>query len=239
MFKGRDGLLRLRAAEVVGGRDRGTGVVPLPITVAVPVVNSMRVPAARGDFCFCFSFRGRGVEAAAQEFFGSGQSMMGLEAVDIPLHHVHQETDGGAAVVSLFADQGGEVLVECVLRQAQDERGNRREVPAFAGTTGWGRVGGNEGVGRGPAKVEEFTGSVETMAGLGIFQATLHEVDEEADNEPAVVGLLPDDVGEGLRRNGSFDKLRMSGKWACYEHIFYFRDGGGGCQGGFDRLRKS
>lgn len=72
------------------------------------------------------------------------------------------------------------------------------------------------------------------MAGPGRCQIALHEVDEEADNEPAVVGLLADDVGEGLsfdrlrmsglldrvRDGESFDKLRTSGLRSCYEHLF-------------------
>ena len=52
------------------------------------------------------------VKAAAEEFFGRGQAVVGLEVGDCALHDVHQETDCGAAVVGLFADEGGEVLVQ-------------------------------------------------------------------------------------------------------------------------------
>ena len=36
----------------------------------------------------------------------------GLKSGRCALHDVHQETDCGAAVVGLFADEGGEVLVQ-------------------------------------------------------------------------------------------------------------------------------
>ena len=59
-------------------------------------------------------------------------------------------------------------------------------------------MGSDENAGLGTAETEELPGGVEAMAGLGILQAALHKVDEKADDEPAVVGLLTDDVGEGL-----------------------------------------
>ena len=49
------------------------------------------------------------------------------------------------------------------------------------------------------AEVEELTGGVELVAGLGVFELALHDVDQEADYQAAVVGLLADDVGEGGR----------------------------------------
>ena len=44
--------------------------------------------------------------------------------------------------------------------------------------------------------LSELAGGVEAVAGLGVFDLE-HDVDEEADYLPAVVGLLADDVGEG------------------------------------------
>ena len=41
-----------------------------------------------------------------------------------------------------------------------------------------------------------MAGGVEAVAGFSSFQGALHEVDEETDDELAVVGLLADDVGE-------------------------------------------
>ena len=63
------------------------------------------------------------------------------------------------------------------------------------------------------AEVEELAGGVEPVAGLGVIDLALHDVDEETDYEPAVVGLLADDVGEG---NGDFFGLLF-----CGEHMFY------------------
>ena len=139
--------------------------------------------------------------------------MVGLEVREISLHDVNQETNCGAAVVGFLANQGGEVLVKRDL--------GRCGVPTLARTTGWKSVAGDEGLGRRVAEVEELTGGVKAMAGPGTFQIALHEVDEKADDEPAVIGLLADDVGEGL----SFDRLRMSG---CL--------GRGGAGGPFDEL---
>jgi hypothetical protein len=185
--------LGLRAAQVIGGRSRRPGVVSLPIAAPIPVINAVGVPTDRVVVNFRLSLglslSGRGVKATAQEFFGGGQAVVGLKLLEIALHHVNQEADGGAAALGLLADEGREVLVEGVLGQ--------HEVPSFAGTTVGGRVGGDEGAGRGPAEVEELAGGVKAMAGLDVVGAALHEVDEEADDEPAVVGLLADDVGEG------------------------------------------
>ena len=58
-----------------------------------------------------------------------------------------------------------------------------------------------------------MAGGVEAVAGLGVIDLALHDVDEEADYVPAVVGLLADDVGEGL---GVFFGLVF-----CGEHMFY------------------
>ena len=56
------------------------------------------------------------------------------------------------------------------------------------------------------------------MAGFGVIDLALHDVDEEADYNPAIVGLLADDVGEGY---GDFFGLVFFG-----EHMFY----GNGCR---------
>ena len=63
------------------------------------------------------------------------------------------------------------------------------------------------------AEVEELPCGVEAVAGFGVIDLALHDVDEEADYEPAVVGLLADDVGEGY---GDFFGLVF-----CGEHMFY------------------
>ena len=85
-----DWLVCFRVAGVVW--DLAPGVVTLPIAVTVAVVNAVGVPVARTDLIFGFSFRGRGVETAMQEFPGGGQAMMGLEALEIALHDVHPES---------------------------------------------------------------------------------------------------------------------------------------------------
>ena len=48
---------------------------------------------------------------------------------------------------------------------------------------GWGGVcvGIDEGLALEEAQVEELTGGVEAVAGFGMFEAALHDVDEEAD----------------------------------------------------------
>ena len=48
------------------------------------------------------------------------------------------------------------------------------------------------------AEVEELPSGVEPVAGLGVIDLALHDVDEEPDYEPAIVGFLADDVGEDL-----------------------------------------
>ena len=177
------------------------GAVFLPVTVGVPgvwgrlggVFGRVEIVGAmfRGrDEIAGVILRGRGVEAAAQEFFGGGQPMVGFEVLEAALHHINQEADGGAAVASLFADKGSEVLVK--------RGGSRLKGRGRGGLPlGRGGIGGDEGVGREETEVEELTGGIKAMARFGIFQAALHEVDEEADDEPAVVGLFADDVSEG------------------------------------------
>ena len=61
------------------------------------------------------------------------------------------------------------------------------------------------------AEVEELSGGVEAVAGFGVIDLALHDVDEEADYEPAVVGLLADDVGEGF-----WDFHRFGVLWRTY-----------------------
>ena len=102
--------------------------------------------------------------------------MVGLEVGDCALHDVNQEADCCAAVVGLFPDQGGQFLVE-------GGRFYRRERRGRGVFPGWGDVGVgvDEGLGRVEAKVEELAGGVEAVAGLGLFEEALHDVDEEAD----------------------------------------------------------
>lgn len=93
---------------------RGQAFIPMPFAVDAPVIDAVRIMAARVFVVFrlSFVFSAWGVEASAQEFFGGGQPVVGLEVGEIALHDVHQEADGDAAVVSFLAYQGGEVLVE-------------------------------------------------------------------------------------------------------------------------------
>lgn len=193
----RGGSLCLARVGAIAARERGRpAVVPMPLAVNAPVENAVGVIEQSAGivivFRFSFGIRVRGwvVKAATQEFPGGGQAVVGFEVVEVALHHVHQETDGGAAVVGLFANQGGEVLVE----GSGDNILCRRR---GSWPPGGGGMGSDEGMGRGPAEVEELTGGVEAVAGLGVFQVALHEVYEEADDEAAVVGFLADDVGEG------------------------------------------
>ena len=183
------------------------GAVFLPVTVGVPgvwgrldgVFGRVEIVGTmfRGrDEIAGVILRGRGVEAAAQEFFGGGQPMVGFEVLEAALHHINQEADGGAAVASLLADQSREVPVERGGIKMDDRR-RRGQTLGRLGRVSRGGIGGDEGVGREETEVEELTGGIKAMARLGIFQAALHEVDEEADDEPAVAGLFADDVSEG------------------------------------------
>ena len=56
----------------------------------------------------------------------------------------------------------------------------------------------DDGVCATEAEVEELPGGVEAVAGFGIGDVALHDVDEETDYKAAVAGLLADDVGEGF-----------------------------------------
>ena len=79
------------------------------------------------------------------------------------------------------------------------------------------------------AEVEELAGGVEAVAGFGVIDLALHDVDEETDYYAAVVGLLADDVGEGC---GGFFGLLF-----CGEHVFYGNGCGGiGSMGGWRRM---
>ena len=87
--------------------------------------------------------------------------MVGLEVGQVARHDVDQEADGGAAVVGLFPDEGGQFLVEGG-RVYRRERGGRG---VFSGWGGVG-VGVDEGLGLVEAEVEELTGGVEGWQGL-------------------------------------------------------------------------
>ena len=69
-----------------------------------------------------------------------------------------------------------------------------------------------------------MAGGVEAVAGFGVIDLALHDVDEEADYVPAVVGLLADDVGEGSEVVFSLVFL--------VEHMFYGTGVGGWGQRG-------
>ena len=48
------------------------------------------------------------------------------------------------------------------------------------------------------AEVEELPSGVEPVVRFDIIELGLHDIDEETDYKPAVVGLLADDVSEGF-----------------------------------------
>ena len=98
--------------------------------------------------------------------------MVGLEVRDCALHDVYQEADGGEAVVGLFPDEGGQFLVQGGGFNAEDAMG----AEIFSGWSG-GAIFVDEGLCGMEAKVEELTGGVEAVAGLGIFEEALHDVD--------------------------------------------------------------
>ena len=186
---------------------RGPEFVPIPFVVASPVVNSVGVFGTapldillfRVSLGLGFSFRGRRrlVKATPKEFLGSEQAVMGFEVVEIAQHHVDQETDGRAAVVSLLPDQVYEFLVK--RRSSSGLRGGRGgSSPRHAGC---GRAVGDEGANRIEAEVEELAGSIEPMTGPGSLQTALHDINEEANDKAAVVGLLANDVCKGLLRS--------------------------------------
>ena len=62
----------------------------------------------------------------------------------------------------------------------------------------------DDGLGLVEAELDEESGGVDAVAGLEVGELALHGGEEEADDEPAVLGFLGDDVGEA-------------------GHIFYFR----------------
>ncbi len=139
------------------------------------------------------SFRSRGVEATVQEFPGGGQAMVGFKILEIALHDVNQETDGGAAIVGLFADQDSQILVE----RNGIGVGNGGLGSSLPGRGG---MGGDEGAGRGPTEVEELPGGVKAVARFGICRAALHEVDEKTNDEPSIAGLFANNFRDGRLR---------------------------------------
>ncbi len=198
---------------------RGPEFVAIPFEVGAPVVDSIGVfgPAAPDVLLFSvnygrvgsFSVGHRWLEAQAQEFPGGEEAMMGFEIGEIAQHHVDQKADGGAAVVGLLPDQVDQVLVK-----GRRVSGSGSGSGGTAGHAVLGGKGGDDLPGRSEAELEELAGGIEPMAGAGIFQAALHDIDEEADDKATVAGLLPNNVGEGL----------MEGRMETgIEHIFYFR----------------
>ena len=73
---------------------------------------------------------------------------MGLEVREVALHDVYEEADGGEAVVGLFPDEGGELLVEGGGFNAEDA-GGAEVFPGWGG----GGVGVDEGLGLEEAEV--------------------------------------------------------------------------------------
>ena len=100
----------------------------------------------------------------------------GLKSGRLPCHDVYQEADGGAAVVGLFPDEGGQFPVQGGGFNAE----GAESAEIFSGWGGVG-VGVDEGLGRVEAEVQELAGGVELVAGLGAFEVALHDFYEEAD----------------------------------------------------------
>lgn len=182
---------------------RGPEFVSIPLVVASPVVDSVGVFGTapldilliRVSFGLGFSFRGRSglVKATPKEFFSSEQAVMGFKVVEVAQHDVDQETDGGAAVVSLLPDQVYEFLVK--RRRSSELRGGREgSSPRRAGC---GRDVGDKSASRIEAEIEELAGSIEPMTGPGSLQTALHDINEKAkgliyqSNQNQWVSLIP------------------------------------------------
>ena len=134
------------------------------------------------------------VEAEAEEFFGGGEAVAGFEVGELSLHGVDEEADGGTAVVGFLADDLGQCGTDVARRLGRFGLGLR-----FGARMGFGRALSVGLVDDRPcgleAEFDEEPGGVEAMARLGVGEFAVHGGDEEADDEPAVLGFLGDDVG--------------------------------------------
>ena len=142
---------------------------------------------------------GGAVEAALEEFFGGGKAVAGFEVGEFALHYGDEEADGGTALVGLFAHDLGEFGADEVVRGGGFGQGT-----AVDGVCAPGRGGavvrqahhGRGGLGRREAEFDQEPGGVEAVAGLEVRELAVHGGGQEADDEPAVLGFLGDDVGE-------------------------------------------
>ena len=157
-------------------------------------------------------------EASAQELLGGREPVVGLEAIEATLHDVDEESDGGSAVVGLFSYKLREFSVHPV--DSVERRWN------VAGVVGLGAIasGGAGGVGDVvsgllEAEGDELSAGVESVAGLGALEAPLHGVDEESDDEPAVVGLLVHYAGKVFCMFGWV--LHFLYGWACQGALMF------------------
>ena len=134
------------------------------------------------------------VEAEAEEFFGGGEAVAGFEVGELALHGVDEEADGSAAVVGFLADDLGQCGTDAVLRVVGFGFGLRLGARmGLRGAPGCGAV--DEGLGGLEAEFDEEPGGVETVARLGVGEFAVHGGYEEADDEPAILSFLGDDVG--------------------------------------------
>ena len=199
-------------------------------------LDRLRVSGSGRLGCGVLGFGGLVADYVYDELLGGGDPVVGLEAVDPVLHDVVQEVDDGAAVDRLGADEHGhEVLIhrrehsEEVLREGG--RGvhpaRRIRVGAGVGLAGAStqRVAAGDAavllkeLGGGPGPVLfELLGGVDPVAEFSAIDPVDHDVDEEVDDEAAVVGLLADDVCEcgRLPLRGCFYGLHGIG------HGFYY-----------------
>ena len=125
------------------------------------------------------------VEAAVEELPGGCEPVVGLEAFEAAPHDVDEESDGDAAIVGLLANDLGKAGCELAV-------GGWRVVGAASPLRGR-CVLVDEVLSLGESELDELSRGGDPMGRLGVLELSLHGGDEEADDEPAIVGLLSDD----------------------------------------------
>ena len=131
------------------------------------------------------------VEATAEQFFGGVEAVAGFEVGEFALHYGDEEADGGAAMVGCFAHDLSEFAADAMVRAGGFGRG-----VGVDGARALGRDGAvDAGLGRREAEFDQEAGGVKAVAGLEVRELAVHGGGQEADDEPAVLGFLGDDVG--------------------------------------------
>ena len=180
------------------------------------------------------------VPAESQELFGGREPVVGLEAFEVSAHDVDEEAYGGPAALGLETYEVGELLVEWRVRRHVWVRGAGGLVVAVAVVGGvavvWGEaVIGDVGSRVVHAELEQLSGGVEPVAWLGVFELSLHGVDEEPDDESSAVGLLADDVGERGVSVLAGVIVVLHGLRSV-RHVFYIREWRGGLSRGIHEV---